>query len=166
MLAASASAQQPPAKARRGPAEAPAVTLPAAVSDSARDTLAKARPSIVQIRGFFGGNSAQAFHGTGFAVARGGVLLTNFHVVAEQVLHPEKFRLEYRTAEGQTGGIAVLAIDVRHDLAVVRAEGFDGPPLTLNANVPAKGERAYSIGFPLDVGLTITEGVANGRVED
>jgi hypothetical protein len=32
--------------------------------------------------------------------------------------------------------------------------------------VAIKGERAYSVGFPLDVGLTITEGVSNGRVED
>lgn len=140
--------------------------VPSAISESARDALARVRPSVVQIKGFFGGNSAQAFHGTGFAVAPGGILLTNFHVVAEQVLHPEKFRLEYRTTEGKTGSITVLAIDVRHDLAVVRADGFEGGPLALNGTVPAKGERAYAIGFPLDVGLTITEGVSNGRVED
>ncbi len=140
--------------------------VPAALSASAREAMARARPSVVQIKGFFGTNSAQAFHGTGFAVAAGGVLLTNYHVVAEQVLYPEKYRLEYRTTEGKVGKITVLAIDVRHDLAVVRAEGFDGVPLALDGTVPAKGERAYSIGFPLDVGLTITEGVSNGRVED
>ena len=152
----------------RAATETPAVSAvpAAAISDSARDAMARARTSVVQIKGFFGGNSAQAFHGTGFAVAPGGVVLTNYHVVAEQVLHPEKFRLEYRTTEGKTGKVTVLAVDVRHDLAVVRAEGFEGAPLALNGAVPAKGERAYSIGFPLDVGLTITEGVSNGRVED
>ncbi|HTJ97292.1 MAG TPA: serine protease [Rhodocyclaceae bacterium] len=147
----------------------PAVVVPVTqepLSDSALDVLARSRPSIVQIRGFFGKNSAQAFHGTGFAVAPGGVFLTNYHVVAEQVMFPEKYRLEYRTPEGKTGLITVLAIDVRHDLAVVRAEGFAPPPLTLTNTIPVKGARAYSIGFPLDVGLTITEGVANGRVED
>lgn len=140
--------------------------LPANVSESARSVLDRARPSIVQIKGFFGSNTAQAFHGTGFAVAPGGILLTNFHVVAEHVLYPEKYRLEYRTPEGRTGAVSVLAVDVRHDLAVVRANGFDAPPLALDTTVPAKGVRAYSIGFPLDVGLTITEGVSNGRVED
>lgn len=147
--------------------QAPAAETDAAtLSESARDVLANVRASVVQIKGFFGTNTAQAFHGTGFAVAPGGVLLTNYHVVAEQVLHPEKYRLEYRTPEGATGRITVLAVDVRHDLAVVRAEGFNASPLALNAVVPAKGERAYSIGFPLDVGLTITEGVSNGRIED
>jgi S1-C subfamily serine protease len=136
------------------------------LSESARDVLNHARPSVVQIKGFFGTNTAQAFHGTGFAVAKGGVLLTNYHVVAEQVLHPEKYRLEYRTPDGATGKVSVLAVDVRHDLAVVRADGYDATPLALNPIVPAKGERAYSIGFPLDVGLTITEGVSNGRIED
>ena len=138
----------------------------AALSESARDVLARTRPSVVQIKGFFGGNSAQAFHGTGFAVGPGGLLLTNFHVVAELVAYPDKYRLEYRTPEGKTGAIAVLAIDVLHDLALVRAAGFDAAPLALAANTPAKGARAYSIGFPLDVGLTITEGVSNGKVED
>ena len=57
------------------------------------------------------------------------------------------------------------AIDVRHDLAIVEAVGFAPAPLELKADT-IKGERAYSIGFPLDVGLTITEGVSNGRVED
>ena len=52
----------------------------------------RTRASIVQIKGFFGNNTAQAFHGTGFAVARGGLVLTNYHVVAEQVLYPEKYR--------------------------------------------------------------------------
>ncbi len=168
LLPAVAPAQSPPAGARGTRAATPAApaVVPSVLSASAREAMARARPSVVQIKGFFGGNSAQAFHGTGFAVAPGGVVLTNYHVVAEQVLYPEKYRLEYRTTEGKIGKITVLALDVRHDLAVVRADGFDGAPLALNGTVPAKGERAYSIGFPLDVGLTITEGVSNGRVED
>lgn len=148
------------------PAADAATAALAPVSESARGVLERVRPSIAQIKGFYGSNTAQAFHGTGFAVAAGGILLTNYHVVAEKVMYPEKYRLEYRTPDGRSGDVAVLAVDVRHDLAVVRAQGFDGPALPLNAAVPAKGERAYSIGFPLDVGLTITEGVSNGRVED
>ena len=147
-------------------AAAPIEAAPQPLSENARDVLTRVRPAIVQIKGFFGANTAQAFHGTGFAVAPGGVLLTNYHVVAEQVQFPEKYRLEYYTPEGRTGKITVLAIDVLHDLAVVRADGFTSTSLALEAVVPAKGERAYSIGFPLDVGLTITEGVSNGRVED
>lgn len=137
-----------------------------ATSENARDILARIQPAVVQIRGFFGANSAQAFHGTGFAVAPGGIYMTNYHVVAQQVVFPDKYRLEYRTAKGATGKITVLAIDARHDLAVVQAQDLAPIPLALEPVIPAKGERAYSVGFPLDVGLTITEGVSNGRVED
>src|SRR6185295_19533547 len=121
----------------------------AAASQSAREVLAQVRPAVIQIKSFFGSNTAQASHGTGFAVAEGGVFMTNYHVVAEKVQHPDKYRLQFRTPEGKTGNIMVLAIDVRHDLAVVRATGFAPAPLKLESVVPAKGDRAYSIGFPL-----------------
>lgn len=141
-------------------------SVPPATSENARDVLARVRPAVIQIKGFFGSNTAQAFHGTGFAVADDGVFMTNYHVVAQQVQFPDKYRLEYRTTEGKTGNVTVLAIDVRHDLAVVRAAGHAPAPLKLESAALAKGERAYAVGFPLDVGLTITEGVSNGRVED
>jgi S1-C subfamily serine protease len=159
LLVTSAHAQSPAAPA-------PGQPVTPATSENARDTLSRVRSAVIQIKGFFGSNTAQAFHGTGFAVAENGVFMTNYHVVAQQVQFPDKYRLEYRTPEGKTGKVNVLAIDVRHDLAVVSAAGHTPPPLKLESVVPMKGERAYSIGFPLDVGLTITEGVSNGKVED
>ena len=100
----------------------PNIPVTAAASENARDVLARVRPSVIQIKGFFGANTAQAFHGTGFAVQEGGVFITNEHVVSELVQHPEKYRLEYRTADGATGKITVIAVDVLHDLSVVRAD--------------------------------------------
>ncbi len=134
-------------------------------SSAARQVLDRARPAIIEVKGFFGTNTSEAFHGSGFAVASGGVFVTNWHVVSDAVLYPEKYRLEYKTAAGASGRIDVLAIDVRHDLAIVKAVGFAPAPLVLWPET-TKGEQVYSIGFPLDVGLTITEGVSNGRVED
>src|SRR5881628_1468778 len=151
-----------------GEADAGSQPVPSAAtaSTAARVILDRVRPSVIQIKGFFGTNTAEAFHGSGFAVARGGVFVTNWHVVSDAVLYPEKYRLEYRTPTGATGRVLVRAIDIRHDLALVEAQGLDPSPLTLRPNVAIKGERAYSVGFPLEVGLTITEGVSNGRVED
>jgi S1-C subfamily serine protease len=151
-----------------GESDALSQTVPSAAtaSTAARVILDRVRPSVIQIKGFFGTNTAEAFHGSGFAVAGRGVFITNWHVVSEVVLYPEKYRLEYRTATGATGRVTVRAIDVRHDLALVDAEGFTPPPLRLRPNAAIGGERAYSVGFPLDVGLTITEGISNGRVED
>ena len=41
-------------------------TVPPATSENARDVLTRVRPAVIQIKGFFGSNTAQAFHGTGF----------------------------------------------------------------------------------------------------
>lgn len=137
-----------------------------ATSESAREILGRVRSSVIMIEGFYGTNTAPAFHGTGFSVTADGAFLTNYHVVADLVALPGKYRLEYRTNDGQTGKLQVLAVDVRHDLAVVRADGYAAPPLKIASSIPEKGERAFSVGFPLDVGLTITEGISNGLVQD
>ena len=104
LLAMAAHAQTLPLPAASAPASFAPVT--AAASENARDVLARVRPAVIQIRGLFGSNTAQAFHGTGFAVAAGGLFATNYHVVAQQVQHPDKYRLEYRTADGATGATA------------------------------------------------------------
>jgi len=134
------------------------------LSNSARVRLDEARDSVVQIRGFYGGATTSAFHGSGFAVGADGFIITNYHVVSEAVLYPRSYRLEYVTSDGRTGKLQVYAVDVRNDLAAVRAEDLKLPPLRLRTQVPRQGARAYSIGFPLNLGLTITEGVANGLV--
>lgn len=136
------------------------------LSGEAKVRLDAARASVVQIRGFFEGSESSAFHGSGFAVDDGRRIVTNYHVVAQALLFPQQYRLEYLASDGRTGPLHVLAIDVRNDLAVVSADGLELPPLKLRGEIPAQGERAWSIGFPLNLGLTITEGVANGLVEN
>ncbi len=137
------------------------------LSDEAKDRLDAARGSVVQIRGYFDASASSAFHGSGFAVDDGRRIVTNYHVVAQAVLYPRQYRLEYLASDGRTGPLRVLAIDVRNDLAIVAPDDdLALPPLTLRTEIPAQGERAWSIGFPLNLGLTITEGVANGLVEN
>lgn len=136
------------------------------VSDAARVRLERARDAVVQIRGFFRDSQSEAFHGSAFAARNDGLFVTNYHVVSEAVLFPGQYRLEYLNAAGVSGKLSVYAVDVAHDLAIVKAEDFAPRPLRLRTQIPNKGERAYSIGFPLNLGLTITEGVANGLVEN
>ncbi len=136
------------------------------ISGEAKVRLDAARESVVQIRGFFAGSESSAFHGSGFAVDDGRRIVTNYHVVAPAVLYPRQYRIEYLASDGSTGPLRVLAFDVRNDLAVVAGDDLDLPRLRLRTEIPAQGERAWSIGFPLNLGLTITEGVANGLVEN
>jgi S1-C subfamily serine protease len=179
-VAAAPTPAVPPAAAVPPPAVGPpspaAAKVPAAdvlepdladlpVSNAARVRLDRARDSVVQIRGFFGDAATSAFHGSGFAVDDDGAIVTNYHVVSDAVLHPRQYRLEYVTSDNRTGRLQVYAVDVRNDLAIVKADGLKLPPLRLRTQIPSTGARAYSIGFPLNLGLTITEGVANGLVD-
>jgi S1-C subfamily serine protease len=136
------------------------------LSGDAQVRLDAARDAVVQIRGFFDKSESSAFHGSGFAVDDGRRIVTNYHVVAQAVLYPQQYRLEYLASDGRKGPLHVLAIDVRNDLAIVAADDLELPPLKLRSEIPGQGERAWSIGFPLNLGLTITEGVANGLVEN
>lgn len=132
------------------------------LSNAARVRLDRARRSVIQVRGYLGQAGSSAFHGSGFAVGDDGFIITNYHVVADAVLHPRRYRLEYVTWDEKRGPLQVYAVDVRNDLAVVKAEDLKLPPLRLRTDIPRQGARAYSIGYPLNLGLTITEGVANG----
>ena len=135
-------------------------------SNAAQVRLERARSSVLQIRGFYHDAQSSAFHGSGFAVTADGLIVTNYHVVSEAVVYPQQYRLEYLTGDGRTGKLLVYAIDLTNDLAIVKADDLQLPPLRLRTAIPRLGERAYAIGFPLNLGLTITEGVANGLVEN
>lgn len=135
------------------------------MSNAARERMDRARDSVVLVRGYFGGAGTSAFHGTGFAVGEDGFIVTNYHVVSEAVMHPRRYRLEYQTSDNRRGELKVYAVDVRNDLAVVKPTGqLALPPMRVRTDIPRAGARAYSIGYPLNLGLTITEGVANGLV--
>ena len=135
------------------------------VSAAARRMLDRVRGGVLRVRGFYGANRAEAFHGTAFAVGPGGLLLTNYHVIARAALAPRNYRLEYSTDDGEVGALTILAVDVVHDLAVVRAEKLAPPPLVLRTAIPARGDRVYTIGYPLNLGLVITEGIGNGLLD-
>ena len=102
--------------------------------------------------------------GSGFRVSPDGVVATNFHVVAAFVHEPEKYRLEYVTRDGASGGLALSAVDVVHDLALVRADLPGERALELATAPLSQGDRIYSMGNPQDLGMTIIEGTYNGLV--
>jgi S1-C subfamily serine protease len=135
------------------------------VSAAARRMLDRVQGAVVRVRGFYGGNRAEAFHGTAFAVAPGGLLLTNYHVIARAALAPQSYRLEYATNDGGGGALTILAVDVVHDLAIVRAADFAPQPIPLRTVIPDRGDRVYTVGYPLNLGLVITEGIGNGLLD-
>lgn len=165
MACALYAAAQPPAAPE--PQEPP----PEPVSASARRIYDAARGELVQVRTLLKGQDSQASVGSGFIVTAEGHILTNYHVVSEAALQPERYRLVYSTADRVEGPLQLLAFDAIHDLAVVLPAASGAlagrAPLKFRARerALAQGERIYSLGNPLDVGFAVIEGTYNGLVE-
>lgn len=165
-----ASPLAPPAPPATAPGpDAGAAPVTPALSLSARKVYEQARSQLVQIRTVLKGRASQTSVGSGFFVSREGHLITNFHVVAEAALKPERHDLVYVTADGREAPVQILQIDVLHDLALLKAADLPARSFDALAFRPApqplsQGERIYSLGNPLDVGFAVTEGTYNGLV--
>jgi serine protease Do len=142
---------------------------PAAVPSAAERIFSDATPRLLQIRTMVAGAGRQASTGSGFLVSADGLAITNYHVVSQVALEPKSYRLDYLAVDGSHGDVDLLAIDLPNDLAVVHLDKRDAPFFGFNETAIArglpKGERLYSLGNPLDLGFTITEGTYNGEVE-
>lgn len=157
--------------ARLAHAAPPATAPPPAetLSSSARQAYQEARSQLVQIRTLLKDRGSQTTVGSGFFVTGAGHIITNFHVVADAALKPERYDLVYVTADGREAPLKILRLDVLHDLALLKAGDsgrgtFDALAFRADTRPPAQGERIYSLGNPLDVGFAVTEGTYNGLV--
>ena len=163
LLCVSAALAQRPAPPAAAPTPAPAL------SSAAERVYDLAKPRILQIRTLLQAAGRQSTLGSGFLVSADGLAITNYHVVSQFALDPKTYRLEYLAPDGAKGALQLLALDVPHDLAVVRVERaglpfFEFDPRALDNHLP-KGERIYAMGNPLDLGFTIIEGTYNGLVD-
>ena len=166
-----AAASSPAAAQAPQPADsaASAVVAAAPMSLSARKVYEQARSQLVQIRTVLKGRASQTSVGSGFFVSAQGHIVTNFHVVSEAALKPERHDLVYVTADGREAPLQILQLDVPHDLALLKAgdagpKPFDALAFRPEARGLSQGERIYSLGNPLDVGFAVTEGTYNGLV--
>jgi serine protease Do len=152
----------------------------APVSASARRLYDRSRAQLLQVRTLY--NGSQASVGSGFVVSAEGHVITNYHVISQHALEPERYQLKFQTPEGDGGDIELLDFDARRDLALLRIVAkpgdakadpkgvvarMTGTPLVFRkAEQPlAKGERIYSMGNPHDVAFAVVEGTYNGLVE-
>ncbi len=104
--------------------------------------------------------------GSGFQITRGGLLATNYHVVAEALHNPARDRLVYVSNKGVTGTLTIEDVDVIHDLALVKMQKPGKRWLRLGTSRLPKGTALYSIGNPNDLGFTIVPGTFNGLSYD
>jgi S1-C subfamily serine protease len=96
--------------------------------------------------------------GSGFLVSNDGVILTNYHVIAEGSSAVVKFPDgDYHAVDG------VLASDKVRDIAVIKAHGrtFRALPLG-NSDRVQVGEDVVAIGNPLSLESTVSNGIVSG----
>ena len=153
-LACPAAAQKLPAAAEKPP-----------VSAQARSLYEKTRDSVAQVRVLLGASDSHSATGTGFVVGRG-LILTNYHVVSDKAFEPDIYRLEFVLPGGRRGPLEIVAVDVLHDLAVVRGDTGDIRALAFRDASLQKGDKGFSLGYPLSQGLSVVEGIYNGRSEE
>ena len=142
------------------------------LSASARRLYDFGRPRLLQVRTLLRDQDSQASVGSGSLVGPDGLILTNYHVVSQVALEPQRYRLSFQMVDGSKGALQLIAFDVVHDLALVRmvqpladVAGRGLLEFRPQATPLLQGERIFSLGNPLDVGFAVVEGNYNGLVE-
>ena len=110
------------------------------------------------------GSAAKSSLGSGFFVTADGHIVTNYHVISSLVLDPDRYRAGMVDREGAEHPLELLAVDIVHDLAIMRAEQRPRAFFTIGPVRATQGDRLYALGHPRDLGLSIVEGTYNGHL--
>ena len=132
---------------------------------SASSLFEKYKPSVYQIKVIDIASGNKSTIGSGFQVSSDGLIATNYHVVSDFILDPDKFRIELLDHEEKTHELKLINFDIVHDLALIKTDTVAGSYFHLHEQSLAKGDRIFSLGNPHDLGMTIIEGTYNGLVE-
>lgn len=137
-----------------------------AVAATADGVYSRYAPSLYQIRIMENRSGSRAALGSGFVVSGGKLIATNYHVISNKVMEPDKYRIEIDLG-GKPQIASIVRVDVVHDLALLAVDGAPavGDALVIAKQTPQKGEVLYSLGNPHDIGMTVVVGNYNGLVE-
>jgi hypothetical protein len=122
------------------------------------------RASVVIISAFYKCGKCNNLHmstAAGFAVAKDGIFLTNYHVVANMT---NSLGMAAITAEGQFGGITeILACNPVEDWALIRIPDLKLKPLPLKGNISV-GTEIFLVSHPNEHFFSYGKGnVARGK---
>ena len=142
-------------------------------SASARDLFAANKERLLQVRVLLASAGEQSSLGSGFLVEDQAeklpLVVTNYHVISSLAMEPKKYRIELRGTNGRTVPAHLVALDVVHDLAILRINptATDTPwhSFALRSEPLPQGAKVFALGNPLELGFLISEGIYNGLVE-
>jgi len=131
------------------------------------DVVEETAPSVVYIeikdtgiRDFYTGQPMTSSNGSGFIVAKDGLILTNAHVV----INKPRASILVRLQDGRVFTGRVEDVDVKSDLALVRISCQELPVMKLGSSSTLRpGEWVVAMGSPLTLSNTITAGVVSNK---
>jgi len=121
---------------------------------------------VYQIRVIETETNNKAALGSGFQISEDGLIITNYHVISNQVFKHDHHRIEFTSHEGGTGELRLLAFDVVNDLALLKREDAPTIYFPLASAEPEKGESIFALGNPHDVGMLMVDGAYNGLADN
>lgn len=123
------------------------------------EVIASVEPSVVTVRTPIGLGSGIVF--------KPNIILTDQHVVALNEGSKATFdKVKILLADGSRTTGEVVGGDVATDLAVIRTERDDLPPLKFRTAIPKQGETVIAIGSPLGFANTATRGIVSALGRD
>ncbi|MCZ6803922.1 MAG: serine protease [Proteobacteria bacterium] len=131
-------------------------------AESAKTLFSEYSNRIYQLRIIELSSGKQAALGSGFQISADGLVISNFHVISDYVHHPERYRVECVSHEGNKAELNLINIDVVNDLSLLKIANAPSAYLKLATSLPEHGESIYSIGNPRDLGLTVVPDTYNG----
>ncbi|MBT9612775.1 MAG: trypsin-like peptidase domain-containing protein [Burkholderiales bacterium] len=129
------------------------------------DVFRRYQDRIVQVRILVAASGAKTGMGSGFVATPDGLIVTNYHVIADLVQQSGQYRGEILGADGKLGKLELIDFDAVHDLALLKSDLPQPRPFELHTGSLPIGMRVFSIGTPFDLGFTIVEGTYNGLLE-
>lgn len=131
--------------------------VPTALALKPEEIYRKASSAVVLV---VAGDQKSSSQGSGFVINPQGLIVTNDHVL-------RKYRRIYiKTADGAVYPATVVSRNTKQDLALVRIQPRAAlPSLKLRTVPPQVGQRVYTIGNPLGMEKSISEGIVS-RLED
>jgi len=135
--------------------------MPAALALDSKSIFQLNQDRVFQIRVLNRETKRKSSIGSGFIVGDGFHMITNFHVVGKIIQEPDLFYISYLGSDGSEGELKLLALDVAHDLALLKSDTRLGEP-TSSAALPPRGAPVFAMGNPLDLGLNIAVGTNGG----
>lgn len=99
--------------------------------------------------------------GSGFLINDDGYILTNYHVVGESE------QIKVLLHDGRELTAKLIGSDAKTDVALIKIEGSKHPYLEFSKlNKTQIGQFAVALGFPFDIGVTMTLGVVSATGRD